>query len=612
MTARSLVAEPGPSTVESDEPLLGVLGTLGRLAQVHDRPELVEAVEAAQRRLTSTVFRVVVLGEFKKGKTSLVNALVNAHVGAVDDDIATAAPMEVGYTDSDRAHVWRIDDDGEEHHEEIEPADAARASVDPNVVRVRVGVPRPLLQSGLVLVDTPGVGGIGSAAAVVSASTLAEAHAAIVVTDTAQELTAAELDALVDVTQRTSTVVLVETKTDLHPSWRRIVEADVALLAERGLDVPVVAVSSHLRNLALVRGDKELNAESGYPRLVDLVRTSMIASARTLIRADAAAAARRIHAHLRQPLAAELDALSVANGVDAKAAVAAAQTELVELRERMGTWPQILADGMVDLTNEVDLHLREAMKALLVEMGEAIDAVDPAETWEELEPSVHRRVAEVLDANLAVLRDGSTALADRLGECIREEVSVVGDGDGLLAAVGGLGDVTDGVEWEKATSTERGFAARAQQAFRSGYGGAMPIMVVGGMVLGVVGLGTLVMPLAGVAGAAAGRRAMRDERERNLRQRRQQAKAALKQYLDETAYRASNERRAALRRVQRSLRDHCTARAKEIVATHQQTLQRAEANARSSEDDRRRRLGELQQEIARVDAAIGVRGEGHR
>src|SRR5690606_27522126 len=134
---------------------------------------------------------------------------------------------------------------------------------------------------------------------------------------------------------------------DLHPSWRRIVEADVALLAERGLDVPVVAVSSHLRNLALVRGDQELNAESGYPRLVELVRTSMIASARTLIRADAAAAARRIHAHLRQPLAAELDGLTAADGVDDKAAVAAAQTELVELRERMATWPQILADGMV-------------------------------------------------------------------------------------------------------------------------------------------------------------------------------------------------------------------------------------------------------------------------
>src|SRR5690606_12256081 len=141
-----------------------------------------------------TVFRVVVLGEFKKGKTSLVNALVDAQVGAVDDDIATAAPIEVGYAESDRALLWRRGEDGAERHTAIDPTEVAAASVDPTVARVRLGLPRPLLSTGLVLVDTPGIGGIGSAAAVASASSLAEAHAAIVVTDTAQELTAAELE----------------------------------------------------------------------------------------------------------------------------------------------------------------------------------------------------------------------------------------------------------------------------------------------------------------------------------------------------------------------------------------------------------------------------------
>ena len=132
----------------------------------------------------------------------------------------------------------------------------------------------------------------------------------------------------------------------------------------------------------------------------------------------------------------------------------------------------------------------------------------------------------------------------------------------------------------------------------------MPIMVVGGMALGVVGMGTLVMPLAGVAGATAGRRAFRDERERSLRQRRHQAKVAVKQYVDDVAFRAGNEHKAAGRRVQRGLRDHFGARAKEIARTHQQVLQRAEAAADAGEQERRRRIAALHQEIARLDAVL--------
>jgi len=157
---------------------------------------------------------------------------------------------------------------------------------------------------------------------------------------------------------------------------------------------------------------------------------------------------------------------------------------------------------------------------------------------------------------------------------------------------------------DRSPAAERSAGARVQQAFRAGYGGAMPIMVVGGMALGVVGMGTLVMPLAGVAGATAGRRAFRDERERSLRQRRHQAKVAVKQYVDDVAFRAGNEHKAAGRRVQRGLRDHFGARAKEIARTHQQVLQRAEAAADAGEQERRRRIAALHQEIARLDAVL--------
>ena len=46
-----------------------------------------------------------VIGEFKQGKTSLVNALLNAPVCPVDDDIATAVPTAIRYGDPPAAAV---------------------------------------------------------------------------------------------------------------------------------------------------------------------------------------------------------------------------------------------------------------------------------------------------------------------------------------------------------------------------------------------------------------------------------------------------------------------------------------------------------------------------
>ena len=138
----------------------------------------------------------------------------------------------------------------------------------------------------------------------------------------------------------------------------------------------------------------------------------------------------------------------------------------------------------------------------------------------------------------------------------------------------------------------------------------MPIMAVGGMALGVLGLGTLVLPLAAVAGVMAGRKALTDERERRLGQRRQQAKIAVKKYTDEAMFRAAAERKRAQRRVQRQLRDHFGARVKELAATRQEALRRADAAAKATERQRRERLAAVSEELARVEQVAHAMASG--
>src|SRR5690348_14065407 len=66
-----------------------------RACEAYDRPDLAGRLRNVERRLATPGIHVVVVGEFKKGKSSLVNALVGAPACPVDDDVATALPTYV-------------------------------------------------------------------------------------------------------------------------------------------------------------------------------------------------------------------------------------------------------------------------------------------------------------------------------------------------------------------------------------------------------------------------------------------------------------------------------------------------------------------------------------
>lgn len=129
----------------------------------------------------------------------------------------------------------------------IDPADiAAYAAVDPvtqtarrdDVHHVEVGVPAPLLASGLTLVDTPGVGGLVAGHARITMATLSQADALVFVVNGSGELTASELRFLEQATERIAEVVFVLTQTDKYREWPAVLQRNRALLAEHAPATP--------------------------------------------------------------------------------------------------------------------------------------------------------------------------------------------------------------------------------------------------------------------------------------------------------------------------------------------------------------------------------------
>src|SRR5699024_3127707 len=76
----------------------------------------------AHATLNRTNVDVVVVGQFKQGKSALVNALVDASVCPVDDVVATAIPTRVSWGEQVQATlVTQLPDEGDEIRTSLAP-----------------------------------------------------------------------------------------------------------------------------------------------------------------------------------------------------------------------------------------------------------------------------------------------------------------------------------------------------------------------------------------------------------------------------------------------------------------------------------------------------------
>jgi hypothetical protein len=562
-----------------------------RACVAFDRPDLAARLTEAKRRLADPVIHVVVAGEFKQGKSSLVNALVGAPVCPVDDDAATAVPTFVRHGDKPSAELWR---DGADR-ESIELADVRAhvvesAAGEPRVGGVEVRIPRALLASGLVLVDTPGIGGLGSAHAAASLAAISLADAVLFVTSAAQELTRSEMEFLRRARSMCPTVACVLTKTDFYPAWRKIRDLDTGHLAAEG-DIPLLAVSSALRARAVRNSDAELNTESGFPDLITLVREQVGGSAEQRLATEAAAEVVALCDHLETSFAAEREALadpaSAQRVVDDLSAV---KSHVERLTTAAARWSQTLGDGIADLTSDIDFDLKTRVKEVTAEADAALEASDPADTWAEFGPWLQARTAEALLSNYELLRGRATDLSERVGEHFREAAGSmysrpsVHDPTPLAAA-----SVDDDLDLRKMRAVKQ-----ALVAMKSAYGGAMMFTLVGsmvGIILGPIGIGI---------GLVLGHRGLREEKKKQVQKRRAEARNAVRRYCDKVTFVASKDSRDTLRRVQRELRDHYTALAEELNRSNTRALTAASEAAKRTQTDRAQRLKDVEAELARL------------
>jgi GTPase SAR1 family protein len=297
---------------------------------------------------------IVVAGEDKRGKSSLVNSLIG-HEGLspVGVETVTATPISLHYAPEMEAAVY-YHGDPDPHPQEV--VDALRVATlqgnprnEQNVREVSIGLPAPILE-GLVLVDTPGVGGLDSGHAALTLQSLRSADALLFVLEPGAQIRGPELKFLREAAARTSRIVFAVTKVDQYHGWRQIMDDNRAILAEhapRFADAPMLPVSNLLANRGsrLVGKDdqmaSELKEESGVADVAAVLRSVVSSDVEVLRAANLVQTGLIQIAPLGRSLAENVQALG--SPEEAKAALLAEQAKLTELTQEKAEWPQILS-----------------------------------------------------------------------------------------------------------------------------------------------------------------------------------------------------------------------------------------------------------------------------
>jgi hypothetical protein len=605
---------PGPGGAPT---LDSVIGELVKVLRALGREDLVGRATAAGARLHRPSTIVCVVGEFKQGKSSLVNGLLGADVCPVDDDLATSAITLVRYGDAPSAVVRRRAGDqqvAEQIPVEELPGWVSEMGNPANhkqVERVDITAPSAILRQGLTLVDTPGMGGLGAGHAAATLAFLPFADGLIFVSDASAELSAPEVAFLRRAVELCPTVLFAQTKTDLYPEWERIVDINRGHLVRSGVDVPLVAVSSVLRGEALARRDRDLNALSRFPELIDSLGTGIVQPAKATAEERSKGDIRGITGLVRAALDDEKKMLADPSIVArATADLQRASERLEHLRGPGAKWNVVVGDRVGDLSNQVGYQFRGGMRTISRLMDELIEDLRTGEQWDAMVREMQAQVADEVTRVFVAMEQGRADIHAEVAALLQDEHL-------LLPTVRGRPqDVVDVAElWQGKALEDMGGGDKAKAKLMGGLTGLRGAQ--GGVVMfGMMGqflpaaAATLLAsnPVLLGAGALFGGLQLSEDRKRKVQMRRQAARQQVRQFLDDVQFEVTNEMGQLVRDLQRDLRDEFGERLGELQRTYTETAQRAQQTAAQSREQAKRRAAEIDAAnavLAKVAALAG-------
>lgn len=253
--------------------LVTLLDAMERMATEFDAAEVARELSALRQQALTHRFHLLVVGQFKRGKSSVINALLGAPLLPTGVLPLTSVPTRIVYGPSPTVHVHRAD--GTSLQVPLsELAEWVTETHNPGnrkgVVRVEVEYPAPLLRDGLTIIDTPGIGSTVEENTAAAMAALPEADAAWAVLGADPPLTEAEVEYLKTVALHAARVWFLQNKADLlsEEELREVLAFHRKVLATAlGQEVDIRPVSARLALRARREGNPTAWENSGFAAL---------------------------------------------------------------------------------------------------------------------------------------------------------------------------------------------------------------------------------------------------------------------------------------------------------------------------------------------------------
>lgn len=227
--------------------------------------------EELREKIEKNTFNLVVVGQFKRGKTSLINALLGADLLPVAVVPLTSIVTIMTYGDALRIKVYFNDGSVTEIKPESLPEYITEKGNPKNikdVSEVIITYPSPYLKDGVRLIDTPGVGSIYQHNTDVAYQYLPKSDAAMFLLSVDQPMSKAELDFLRDVKEYSNKIFFLLNKVDYlnEKDLQESIDFSKGVLKEAmGTEVKIFPVSARQALEGKIAGSAEMIQKSRLP-----------------------------------------------------------------------------------------------------------------------------------------------------------------------------------------------------------------------------------------------------------------------------------------------------------------------------------------------------------
>lgn len=273
------------ATINRDfvEPGAAAIYRLASLADEFGACSIAENARAVAERVSEGRFYVACVGQFKRGKSSLLNALIGYSVLPAGVIPVTTVPTVIRYGDDVGARVRFRNTDWSDI-----PVDAVEdfVSEDKNpenskgVAALEIFVPSPLLANGMSLVDTPGLGSVHAGNTAATRAFIPHIDAALVVIGADPPLSGEELDLVESVSKEVHDLIFVLNKADRSSERER---SSATAFAERMLQTRLRRPSPKILEVSALERLENRGDERGWPELLRTLEDLVSDSGRSLV-----------------------------------------------------------------------------------------------------------------------------------------------------------------------------------------------------------------------------------------------------------------------------------------------------------------------------------------